>query len=108
MTPVLIGVLSRADFRPQITPVTHRLGLQGGIRRVLMSSAPTSTRANKEMEGKKELYESRRQLRAEVQELRKRLARCERELRNVDAVIADKDVTYDQIRSWEDEGGSIS
>ena len=60
------------------------------------------------MEGKKELYESRKQLRAEVQELRKRLARCERELRNVDAAIADKDVSYDQIRSWEDEGGSIS
>ena len=64
--------------------------------------------AEKEMKGKKDPYESRRQLRAEVQELRKRLARCERELRNVDAVIADKDVTYDQIRSWEDEGGSIS
>ncbi len=73
-----------------------------------MNSAPTSTRANKEMEGMKDLYESRRQLRAEVQELRKRLTRCERELRNLDAAIVDKDVTYDQIRSWEDEGGSIS
>jgi len=56
----------------------------------------------------KDLYESRRQLRAEVQELRKRLTGCERELRNLDAAIVDKDVTHDQIRSWEDEGGSIS
>ena len=67
-----------------------------------------TSRAEKEMKGKKYPYERRRWLRAEIQELRKRLARCERELGTLDAATGDKDVTDDQIQSWEDEGGSIS
>ena len=60
------------------------------------------------MKGKKDPYERKKWLRAEVQELRKRLAQCEQELRTLDAATGDKDATDDQIRSWEDEGGGIS